>query len=177
MNRAENALAVLIGKPLSATSRVLEMEMFEFGAQTPFTDRHGRQRTIGEYRLHVQCAWRIVAAGRVVVGYSDVHDAPVDPPPDAFDPERDPTLRDVLLERFLSERQPRVVTECETTTAGDVRLKLEDEAVLELLPMGTAGDVEYWRLLLPTGGDIVMSASGFERSGPKHERDTQGHWS
>jgi hypothetical protein len=165
----EEAIAVLIGKPLSGTFRVLDMEMFEFGEQVPFTDRRGRARTIGEYRLHVQCSWRIVRAGTILMGYADMTEPPNGVAAVDFDPNTGArTRRDELMDRFLEDTRldDRVVTGQETTPYGDVRLTFRDGSRLELFPEASASENESWRLLMPDGSHIVMSGAGLERLPP-----------
>jgi hypothetical protein len=159
------AIAVLVGKPLSGTSRVLDMEMFEFGEQVPFTDRRGRARTIGEYRLHVQCSWRIVRAGTILMGYADLTEPPRGVAAEDFDPNTGAkTRRDELMARFLEDTSlaGRAVTRQESTPYGDVRLTFRDGSRLELFPEASAGENESWRLLMPDGSHIVMSGAGLE---------------
>jgi hypothetical protein len=146
------------------------MEMFEFGAQVPFTNRHGIADAAGEYALHVQCPWRIVRNGKVVVGYDDLHEDAPDPSPDGADADSDRNLRDVLLAGFLADGNKHVVTGCETTAAGDVRLTLDHDAVLELLPVAAAEHFEFWRLLLPTRGHVVMSGAGLDYGSGSKDR-------
>jgi hypothetical protein len=164
------SVQLLVAQPLTISSRALEMEMFEFGEQIPFTDRHGRARTSGAYRLHVQCPWRIVRSGRIVVGFDDILEPPTGASAEGFDANRaEMTLRDELISRFHGERAdaPRIVVSATTSPVGDLRLVFDDESSLELLPSGVAGD--HWRLLLPDGVGIVSSAVGLRRVTPSSD--------
>lgn len=171
----EEAIAVLAGKPLSGRFRAADMEMFEFGEQVPFIDRQGRARTIGEYRLHVQCSWRIVRAGTILVGYADMTEPPSGVAAVDFDPNTGgKNRRDELVALFLEDTSldGRVVTRQETTPYGDARLTFRDGSRLELFPEASARDNESWRLLMPDGSHIVMSGAGLERLPPMTTRPT-----
>src|SRR2546426_9478892 len=93
----EDALSVLIGMQLVESSRAADMETFDF---------EGHDKS--EYGLHVQCPWRIVRSGRIVVGYRDMRDPPDGVPAEGFNPnEAKLTHRDELVQTFHSERQTR----------------------------------------------------------------------
>src|SRR5689334_17164863 len=69
-DQIEQALNVLIGLPLQHAGRAADMEMFHFGDLQPVAGRHGIAM-VGEYRLHVQCAWRIASDARIIVASRD----------------------------------------------------------------------------------------------------------
>lgn len=59
----EAALAPLVGLPLWASGRAGDLQWFQFGAKHAVVAQSGSakgtERTVGDYALHVQCAWRI----------------------------------------------------------------------------------------------------------------------
>jgi hypothetical protein len=147
------------------------MEMFEFGEQVPFTDRQGRARTSGTYRLHVHCPWRVVRLERIVVGFDDILEPPPGASAEGFDANKaETTLRDELISRFHQERSeaPRIVISADMSPMGDLRLTFDDQSSLEVVPAGVAGD--YWRLQLPEGIGTVSSAVGLRRVTPSSQR-------
>lgn len=157
-------VAVLVGKPLSGTFRAVDMEMFEFGEQVPFVDRFGRDRTTGEFRLHVQSVWRIVRDGRIVVGYEDMPFPPTGVPADGFDAnEAVRNRRDELMDAFLaSTLAARTVVAADASELGDIRLEFADGSRLEVFPSGEHPEIEHWRLLTPDGSHSVMSGEGMQ---------------
>jgi hypothetical protein len=137
--------------------------MFHFGELRETVDSRGRVRIHGECSLHVQAPWRIVVSGQVAVGYRDMRDPPDGVPAEEFDPNEAPrTRRDELLDELLSDAGSRswIARRCSATDFGDIRIFFDADAVLEVFPDSTASDDEYWRLLAPDGGHIVMEATG-----------------
>ena len=159
------ALRPLIGLAFIGSRRAVDMEMFWFGGFVERVSRRGAGVITGEYRLHVQCAWRIISRRRIVVGYSDMADPPDGSSSAGFDPNSSPTnRRDVLLAEFIAKRSsdPRVIVAVEGSPSGDARFTFDDGSSLEVLPDSTGPEDEYWRLILPDGAHIVMSADGLE---------------
>ena len=159
------AIQLLVGKPLSGTFRALDMEMFHFGPRIPIVSRRGIQRTTGEYRLHVQCPWRLVRAGTIIVGYDDLTKPPTGEAEEPMDlGSGAKSYRDELVQRFLAEvgQDDRVVQKQTTTTYGDARLTFRDGSKLELFPAASGIADEFWRLLKPDGSHAVMTGGGLE---------------
>ena len=69
----EKATAILVGVPLFQCTRAVDLAAFSFGKRRTVRDKHQTTREIGEYALHVQCAWRITPAHNVVVGKGDLY--------------------------------------------------------------------------------------------------------
>ena len=65
----EAALAPLVGLPLTAASRAVDMATFGFGALPASTA--GATGVVAAYRLHIQEIWRIALEGEILVGYAD----------------------------------------------------------------------------------------------------------
>jgi hypothetical protein len=65
-------VAALNGKPIWGPRRAVDMQIFDFGEGVPIVDRNGRDRMIGEYRLHIQSDWRFVRKGVAFVTYEDL---------------------------------------------------------------------------------------------------------
>src|SRR5260370_30724506 len=98
----ENAIAVLVGKPLWKCTRAADLASFQFRARSKVSGFRNVTKEVGEYALHVQCAWRIAREDRVIVGSRDLY-YPADfleeeEVPPEFDWDRDPNLRDKRLQ-------------------------------------------------------------------------------
>src|SRR6476661_1681325 len=102
-------VAALNGKPIWGPSRrAVDMQLFDFGDRVPIVNRHGRDRMIGEYRLHIQSDWRFMRKGVAFVSYDDLWLPTTEAPDAPFDPNLgSKTLRDELLERFMSDSSDR----------------------------------------------------------------------
>jgi hypothetical protein len=165
----ESRLQVLVGQPLVVSYRAADMEMFSFG-QLIVKPRRRRppSRLVTRFGLHVQCPWRIVRSGSLIVGYGDLSEPRSDLPEaeaDDFDPnELGTTLREELLEAFHRERQqrPRLVTAVAASEVGDLRVMLDDGCVLEVCPDVAAASREHWRFMDFLGGHFVVGGDGAE---------------
>ena len=119
------------------------------------TMRQGQQTDVGDYALHVQCAWRIVRRDLTLVGSRD-----------QFDPESTSAgRRDRLLDEILEP--PLVVEGIEASSSGLLVLRFLGEAHLEVLPDRRESldeDVEHWRFFSPEDKTphLVCRSSGFE---------------
>ena len=163
----------LIGRGLWDSTRAADMEMFQFGARVTSQDFRGKTRTVGELALHLQCAWRIVSLGRVLVGDRDLWT----PRTGVSDVDFHPTevaarlsRRDELMERFLGHGEPaHVVAGVNVSPVGDLHLSFADgcsfDAFSDLGYAETVGEEapdECWRLFSPStdAEHLVIWAGG-----------------
>jgi hypothetical protein len=72
-DEAERALTPLIGLQLRAGHRAADMQMFQLGNLISVKSLRGEPREVGEYALHLQCAWRICGREGIVVGSGDLY--------------------------------------------------------------------------------------------------------
>lgn len=163
----EGALRVLVGAPVIGSRRAADLEAFRFGRLMEATSPTG-EHLEAEYGLHVQCPWRIVIENRIHVGHSDLAMPPSGTTSLDFDyKEAEFTRRDELINQYFASRagDPRLVVACRNRLYLDVSIEFDDGSVLELFPdMSSGGDEsEFWRLLLPDGGQFVVTGDGVER--------------
>ena len=69
----EKATAVLVGKALWGCTRAADLASFAFGERREAPSSGGGARPVGEFALHVQCAWRITRGDQVLVGSRDLY--------------------------------------------------------------------------------------------------------
>ena len=165
----ESATAALIGKPLWTCRRAADMATFQFGGRIKGVDYYGRPSQVGDYALHVQCAWRITRGDEIVVGSGDLYypaeyqneheEFPAD-----FDWRKHPNRRDKLL-RLLFENDVRefIVQRIEVGIAGNLRIELSGGFVLDVFPDYSL-DSEHWRLFAPGKDEphFVVTGRGIE---------------
>src|SRR5215831_10483944 len=94
------ALSRLIGLPLTAARRAVDMRTFQFGTLRPVSGG-----SVGDFALHVQCPWRIEGPDGIVAGRLDLwepieENAPFD---ENWSYEKSPNLQDALMKQWLSE--------------------------------------------------------------------------
>jgi hypothetical protein len=158
----EPVLNVLLGCPLIGSQRAADMEMFWFGQFVERLNAKGIGYVVGEYRLHVECSWRITGPAGIVVGYTDLADTSDDRGEERSETSETMSLRDELLVAYYKNSERNVVA-VESTRLGDLTLRLSDDTTLEVFPDAANPETEYWRLIEPGGTHYVMSGSGLTR--------------
>jgi hypothetical protein len=127
----EAYLAPLIGKPLWSCGRAADLLWLQFGSRHTLPTARGTTRDVGDYALHVQCAWRI-SCGHGLVTAS----------------EREPSdVIDKQLSVFVGRYCPAVVEAIAANEGGGFSLSLEGRCRFEVFPDGQPE--EQWRLLQP----------------------------
>jgi hypothetical protein len=169
--KMENTLAELIGKTMWACRRAANMATFQFGRRRQVQDFYGRPAEVGEYALHVQCAWRIIRGDTVVVGSQDLYypadyDASESIPED-FDWDRDANRRDSLL-RALFEGDPMTfaVRRVDLGPGGACRIEFDGGICLELFPSDSLAH-EHWRMFATEDGGSQFVVTGVDGRRPK----------
>jgi hypothetical protein len=161
----EQALAPLLGKSLWACTRAADLAAFQFGKKREATDFRGRNVSVGEYALHVQCAWRITRPDQVVVGNADLYyppDLTSEEIPPGFEWDKGLNRRDELL-RLLFEDGKRQfpVRRVDVGNAGSLFISMDDGLSLEVLPNSSLTG-EHWRLFKPRSEEPHFVFSGKE---------------
>jgi hypothetical protein len=165
----ERATAVLIGTTLWRCLRAADMATFAFGERRTVPNFRGEMKEVGDYALHVQCAWRIASQEQVIVGSSDLY-YPADyqedeDVPATFDYEKDSNRRDrQLASLFQSGAKEFTVQNVLVGFAGSLHILLSDGLALEVFPNDSLSG-EHWRLLEP-GKDthhFVVTGRGIEK--------------
>lgn len=162
--RIERTLAVLVGLPLWASGRAA-LQWFQFGARQVVMDVRGGRREAGTYALHVDCAWRLVEAGRIVVGSGDrFYRAGGDPYHDLddFDWDRPGDNRcDERMAQFFEQHDEDALTivGVQADASGGLRLRFRGGCALEVFPVDSLPD-EFWRLLQPAAATPHFVVTG-----------------
>jgi len=150
------------------------MATFGFGRLVSREPRSRKSRgqtvPVPEFRLHIQCQWRIVQDGAILVGYADWHWPPQGSEVayhDFEEADAPRTRRDDLVEAFMAHGEAaHLVDRAEGEATGDLRVAFGDGCVLEVFPtQSTADDPhdDHWRLLPPDDGPhFVVTAHGIE---------------
>ncbi len=152
----------LLGKALWTCRRAADIATFQFGRRIQVKDYYGRESESGEYAMHIQCSWRIVRGGSVIVGSGDLYypaDTEDDSVPENFDWERDPNRRDNLLQSLFNDGS-LTVSDVHVGTAGTCRFEFEEDTSLEIFPNDSLPH-EHWRLFATQGvGREVVITGG-----------------
>jgi hypothetical protein len=149
----QKALDVLIDKPLWSSGRAADLAWFQFGGRRTVKGFRGDAKVVGEYALHVQCAWRIRHGDQVVVGSRDLYIPPEDSAEELedFDWEvqganrRDKRIADL----FQNETRRFLVKLILVGEAGSFTIVLDSEYALDVFPDDSRSD-EHWRIFEPS---------------------------
>lgn len=151
--RVEAALAPLVGLPLWDHHRVLDVQILHLGGKRTetarFGPRKGQTSIVGEYTLHLSCAWRIVDARGLVVGSADrleKSEAAASIPDEEWDwNKRGANRRDECMVRWFGDNI-FIVESIRVDPVGGFAMSFSGGALLEVFPDATL-DTEAWRLL------------------------------
>jgi hypothetical protein len=147
----EMSIDVLVGLPLWSLGRAANMAWFEFGARRTVTGFRGDTKEVGDYALHVQCAWRIIQGDRIVVASRDIYCMPeeIDEPIlEDFDWQKGNRFDRIAEELFQNESREFMVQGVCAGSAGSLTVLLEDGYALEVFPNDSESR-EHWRFLGP----------------------------
>jgi hypothetical protein len=169
--QVESVIAPLVGMPLWDAGRAADLLWLAFGQRQTIQDFRGESREVGEYALHVQCAWRFVKDEKVLVGNRDLYYPrgyrdPKDEIPKDFNWDVQGANRcdEVLATLFAGGAKQFIVQRVNASTAGELTLLLEDGLALQIFPNDSL-DGEHWRFFRP-GSDVphwVFTGQGLER--------------
>jgi len=166
--RITAALQVLVGEPISNCWRAANMQIFEFGPARKVLNRRGEEVEESDWKLHVQCRWRMVDGRRILFGRDDLlRPANEDIPLGEFDWDQDESVLDVKQRQWFEQHQaaPKKVVHVTGDCYGGCQIELEDHFLLELLPCDSdRGEYsEHWRFFdQRNDGSFVITGYGVE---------------
>ncbi len=150
----EETLQCLLGLPLWGASRASDLQSFQFGDRGTVSTRRRGTKEVGEYALHVQCAWRIAGKDGIVVASRDRYYPAGNP--DEFPPDFEwdyPGVNrcDERVAALFSEtvNSPLTVEAIQADNAGSISLTLRGGYKLEVFPDDSLPG-EHWRLFQPS---------------------------
>jgi hypothetical protein len=140
--RADEIAGILTGAAVRSVGRAADMGVLEFD---------GPDGSSGEEVMaHLQCPFRIVQDGTIVLGSADMRYAQKGAGEQAFDEFRTVfDARAAKLTALLGQARPRVVG-VSVGTAGELAVTWEPAFRLEAFP-DCSGQMEAWRVLLRGG--------------------------
>lgn len=168
--KIQQAAAVLIGLPLWDAGRAADLAWFIFGERRMVRDHKGEEREMGEFSLHVQCAWRMVQGEKTVVGHRDLYfpagwdDSQIYPQNFNWDVQGANRLDELLKLMFHNETNSFTVQSVQAGLAGALQIFFDKEMVLEIFPNDSFAG-EHWRLFRPYRGEphFVVSGKGISQ--------------
>ena len=160
----EEAIAVLAGKMLWRCHRAADRAAFTFGERWTVADRTGKMREVGEFALHVQCAWRLAQKDRILAGSAEAGGpATLQDEGRTRDFGGDACARrpDELLPALLNRGQREFAVETVAVgEGGSLHFSLSEDMWLVIEPDGSCSG-EHWRFFgYNTGPHLVMTGKG-----------------
>jgi hypothetical protein len=170
-DRITAELGALVGQLLGDCWRAADMQVFGFGPRHRIFNRMGEIEVCG-LRLHVQCRWRLVDAGKIAFGRDDLN-YPADESVSAedFDWDKQDSALDVAQRQWFAWHRaaPPRVEAVHGDAYGGFRVCLEGGAALEAFPCDSRrGEYsEHWRLIghRADGSHFVVTGDGVEGEG------------
>lgn len=164
----QRALGVLVGLPLWAIGRAVDLVWFEFGSRRTVKGWKGVEKTVGDYALHVQCPWRIIVRDSIVIGRGDIFCTPQEsdePTPPNFDWQKGNRFDRIAREFLRNESRQLMVQAVSAGEAGRITILLEGSYELEVFPHDSEMG-EHWRFFKP---NVEESHWVFSGKGLQHE--------
>ncbi len=178
----KETLQCLIGHPLWGAGRAADLLTFQFGPRQLKTNRHGKSHEVGTYALHVQCAWHLAEAQRILAASGDFGYEPSDKSEELSHsegggygwPKASISLLDERLHRFfrLREKTPVLVEAIRADDIGGLTIELSGSHILAVFP-DTSLNAEYWRFF-QVGVDLphfVVTGQGIEDQEEEEKTD------
>ena len=165
-NDIQRTLGALIGMPLWAMGRAVDLAWFEFGSRRTVKGWKGVEKEVGDYALHVQCPWRIILRDKIVIGRGDIFCTPEEsdePTPPDFDWQKGNRFDRIAEEFCQGESQQLLVQAVNTGEVGRLAIVLERGYKLEVFPHDS-DNAEHWRFFKPyvEGPHLVFSGKGLQ---------------
>lgn len=168
--QVENVLAPLVGIALWDAGRAADLIWFALGPRKTVQGFRGKPKEVGEYALHVQCAWRFVQSEKVLAGNRDLYyprgyknQREEFPKEFNWDVQGANRCDEMLATLFAGGAKQYVVQRIEVGQAGEFALLLERGLTLQIFPNDSL-EGEHWRIFRPGSGErhSVFTGQGFE---------------
>ena len=148
--RIPQALEPLVGLPLRCIGRAANIVWFHFGKLREVPGYGGGTKLVGQYAVHVQCVWRLVCRGRILIAYRDFYYSAKGKPLEDWDSSSKSRF-DILARRLSSqlESSAPLVRSVKADDVGGFSIVLSRGYRLDVFPDSSDRDGEDWRIFQP----------------------------
>src|SRR5262245_54759416 len=150
--RVSASLSVLRGLPFWGCGRAADLQWLQFGGRHTVPRRPEGTKEVGDFALHIQCAWRLRGPSDIIVASRDRYYPKGDPhsADDHFEWDTPGANRwDERMEDFLSKHCRLRVESVSADEVGGFSLTFEGGFLFEVFPDDSLNG-EYWRLFRPS---------------------------
>ncbi len=149
------ALQPLIGLPFRCLGRAANMLWIQFGELVEAPGHGGGVRRVGQWAVHVQCAWRLTRLESILVAYRDFYYDPQGEPLDDWDTpgkSQFDHITNTLNEEFKAF--PPCVLSVVGDNVGGFAMQLSRDCRLDVFPDQSKqqDNSEHWRIFQPGAG-------------------------
>ena len=144
----QQALTPVVGLPLWSIGRAADLLWLHFGEIHTVPVWRGGTKTVGDWAIHIQCAWRICRRGHIVVAWQDYYYSPeggdLNDDWDSPGKSRFDSLAAELCTEI--ETSPPVVASVQPDDVGGFTVHLTTDFRLDVFPANSDESVEHWRI-------------------------------
>jgi len=167
-NEIEVTFNELVGKPLYSIGRTTNLVWLLFGE--PFTKKNiiGDTRTLAEYSLHIQCAWRIVQKDKIIIASGDLYSPNSNVKLENFNWDNigssEFDSKASSLKKIMKDI--RNVQSIEADNIGGLKICFSNNYLLEVFPNESGNDKESWRFFSNVSSSpyLVMCGGSIEEN-------------
>lgn len=151
----EDRLSIIIGLPLAKAGRASSLAWFHFGKLSVVKGWNNKEKIVGEYALHIECAWRITRGTDILITSRDIYqpNSKWTGTEESFEWDTiGMSLFDEKIDDVINNGQPPIFTQSiQVDDFGGIKLSFTNGLCLELFSDKSSSD-EIWRFFIP--GDI-----------------------
>jgi len=147
----QQALAPLVGLPFRHIGRATNLLWLHFGDLHEVPRWRGGTKVVGDWAVHVQCPWRLIQRGQILVGYHDFYYTPDGDTPEDWDVVGK-TRFDIAASTICAEfaKTPPVVASVQVDDVGGFSVHFIGEFRLDVFPDESDDTSEHWRIFQPS---------------------------
>lgn len=140
-------LGELVNEKIFDIGRAADLLWIHIGEKILVKNYKGLDVEKGSYAIHVQCPWRIIHHGKLVLGNMDIYRHKDSIVESEFDwSEIGNSVFDEKIEKIKNEVLPIKVNDYILDAIGSLKLICEDEIIFEVTP-NSSGKIEFWRYI------------------------------
>jgi len=144
---SENIGNELINEELNNIGRASDLLWLHFGQKFYIINRRGIEVEKGSYGIHIQCPWRFIHQGILVLGSMDIYMPKEGVHESDFNwDEIGNSVFDEKIKVIKEKILPIKVQKVESDEIGNLKLIFEDDFVFEAMPNCSVKQ-EFWRLI------------------------------